>query len=74
MTETYQPHLPIGTILGEHKIEKILGEGSFGITYMVSDQNLGRQFALKEYLPSRYRNSPCLSCPQVSDRREASDQ
>lgn len=52
MTETYQHHLPIGAILGEYKIEKILGEGGFGVTYLVIDQNLSKQFAIKEYLPS----------------------
>lgn len=52
MTEQeYQHHLPIGAILGEYKIEKILGEGGFGVTYLVTDQNIGRQFAIKEYLP-----------------------
>ena len=44
--------LPIGTRLGEFEITGLIGEGGFGIVYMASDHLLGRQVALKEYMPS----------------------
>ena len=34
-----------------YRIEKILGQGGFGITYLAHDFNLDRQVAIKEYLP-----------------------
>ena len=43
--------LTIGTLLrGEsYKIEKVLGQGSFGITYLAEHTNLGRKVAIKEF-------------------------
>jgi len=34
-----------------YRIEKILGQGGFGITYLAHDFNLDRKVAIKEYLP-----------------------
>ncbi|WP_278910023.1 serine/threonine protein kinase [Leyella stercorea] len=41
----------IGTLLhgGTYKIEKILGQGSFGITYLAEHTNLGKKVAIKEF-------------------------
>lgn len=44
--------LPVGTRLGEFEITGLIGEGGFGIVYMATDHLLGRQIALKEYMPS----------------------
>jgi serine/threonine protein kinase len=44
--------LPIGTRLGEFEIIGVVGEGGFGIVYLVLDHSLGRRVALKEYMPS----------------------
>ena len=43
--------LTIGTLLrgGLYKIEKVLGQGSFGITYLAEHTNLGRKVAIKEF-------------------------
>ena len=43
--------LNIGTLLrgGSYKIEKVLGQGSFGITYLAEHTNLGRKVAIKEF-------------------------
>ena len=42
--------LQAGTILhGTYKIEKILGQGSFGITYLAEHTNLGKKVAIKEF-------------------------
>ena len=44
--------LPAGTMLRAYEIVSVLGEGSFGITYLARDATLGREVAIKEYLPS----------------------
>ncbi len=41
-----------GAYIGDLQINAILGVGSFGITYLVTDPAIGTRFALKEYLPS----------------------
>ena len=43
--------LTIGTLLrgGSYKIEKVLGQGSFGITYLAEHTNLARKVAIKEF-------------------------
>ncbi len=34
-----------------YRIERVLGQGSFGITYLATDLNLRQQVAVKEYVP-----------------------
>ena len=46
--------LPIGAILAGHRIDRILGQGGFGITYLATDAKLMRQVAIKEYYPREY--------------------
>ena len=42
--------LQAGTILhGTYKIKKVLGQGSFGITYLAEHTNLGKKVAIKEF-------------------------
>ena len=42
--------LQAGTILhGTYKIKKVLGQGSFGITYLAEHTNLGKEVAIKEF-------------------------
>jgi serine/threonine protein kinase len=43
--------LAIGTVLGPYRVERVLGRGSFGVTYLAIDERLGGQFAIKEYFP-----------------------
>ena len=45
--------LPPGTHLHEFIIERVLGSGGFGITYLARDTSLGRQVVIKEFLPVR---------------------
>ena len=44
--------LPAGSTLHEFRIERVLGEGGFGIVYLAHDLQLQRTVALKEYMPA----------------------
>ena len=41
-------------MLREYRIERLLGEGGFGLTYLAFDTNLEKQVAIKEYMPSEH--------------------
>lgn len=43
--------LASGALVGRYVIRSVLGQGSFGITYFARDGQLGRDVAIKEYLP-----------------------
>lgn len=43
--------LKIGHQLHWYRVETILGQGGFGITYLAHDLNLDQKVAIKEYLP-----------------------
>lgn len=42
-----------GTELHWYTIDRVLGQGAFGITYLATDNNLHRPVAIKEYLPGQ---------------------
>ena len=44
--------LPAGTRLRNYELVSVLGQGGFGITYYARDTVLGREVAIKEYLPT----------------------
>lgn len=46
--------LPAGYRLHWYHIEKVLGRGGFGITYLAKDTNLDHWVAIKEYLPVEF--------------------
>ncbi len=53
-SRTQRDVLPAGYELLWHRIESVLGQGSFGITYLARDTNLGQHVAIKEYLPTEF--------------------
>lgn len=50
--------LQIGTVVpgSFYKVEKILGQGNFGITYLVRNTALGDVYAMKEFFPQEISN------------------
>jgi serine/threonine protein kinase len=67
--------LPAGTQLHEFTIERVIGEGGFGIVYLAVDVHLRRTVAVKEYLPaSLSRRANDKSVELISERtRETYD-
>jgi serine/threonine protein kinase len=47
-------NLPNGYMLSEYRIDGVLGQGGFGITYLATDTMLNRQVAIKEYYPREF--------------------
>jgi len=52
LDQEHRNALPIGHEFEGYRIEGILGVGGFGVTYLATEQALGRKVALKEYLPA----------------------
>ncbi len=51
----HREHLPIGAeLVGEYRIDGLLGSGGFGVTYKATDLGLGTSLAIKEYFPSEF--------------------
>ena len=52
MSVEHHGALPKGYRLQEYRVERVLGFGGFGITYLAVDTNLDKIVAIKEYLPN----------------------
>ncbi len=46
--------LPAGLVLDGYRIERELGSGGFGITYLATEIESGRKVAIKEYMPKAF--------------------
>ena len=66
------PALPRGAMLHEYRIERLLGQGGFGITYLATDLHLDAQVAIKEYLPEEiaFRTHDRSVSPHASEHVE----
>ena len=55
-----------GAKIGRYEVISVLGQGGFGITYRARDVQLGREVAIKEYLPTSlaYRDSGTTVVPR----------
>ena len=64
-----------GTTLFEYCIERVLGHGGFGITYLAQDTHLDKRVAIKEYLPNELaaRAEDNTVTMRSEDSREAFD-
>ena len=59
--------LPAGTeLVSDYRIEKVLGAGGFGITYLAREMALDRQVTIKEYFPGDFaaRKSDASAVPR----------
>ena len=67
-------HLSEGTLLmgGRYRIEKVLGQGGFGITYLAEQVSLGRKVVVKEFFMKEHCNRDSdtshVSAPSLGSR------
>jgi serine/threonine protein kinase len=54
MTPDNVQALPVGTLLGDYRLDAVIGHGGFGITYRAFDSQLAKVVAIKEYLPVEF--------------------
>jgi serine/threonine protein kinase len=68
----YLNALPSGYRLHEYAVDKVLGVGGFGITYLGKDTTLNLKVAIKEYLPNELavRDAELNVLPKSSDCEE----
>ena len=61
--------LPVGYRLHEYRVDSVLGQGGFGITYLAADVNLDAKVAIKEYLPEQVacRNTDITVVPRSAN-------
>ena len=54
MTAEHDQALPLGTRLGDYRLDALIGHGGFGITYRAFDTQLAKFVAIKEYMPVEF--------------------
>ena len=71
MSDSHVTALSSGAVIGEYRIERLLGHGGFGLTYLARDTQLNALFAIKEYLPQecavRSGDTVTASSPSTED-------
>ncbi len=75
MNEAYPLALPAGTVLaGQYVLQKVLGQGGFGITYEAKDHKTGERVAIKEFFPdSMATRTQTTVMPFSGERGESYD-
>ncbi len=70
--EDFPDALPARYRLHWYVLERVLGQGGFGITYLAHDTNLDRHVAIKEYLPTEVarRRSDASARPRTETHSE----
>jgi serine/threonine protein kinase len=68
MAQDHKIALPNGYEFDGYRIDSVLGAGGFGITYRALELSIGRQVAIKEFLPSGIatRHSDHMSVQPIS--------
>ncbi|MFM9887440.1 MAG: protein kinase domain-containing protein [Burkholderiales bacterium] len=64
--------LPAGFRLHEYRIDRVLGQGGFGVTYLATDVNLNAPVAIKEYMPEEiaFRTADSSVMPNATRHRD----
>ena len=65
--------LPTGYRLENYEIQKVLGDGAFGITYLAKDTQLDTQVAIKEYLPNELAVRESNYTVHVKSKKDANN-
>ena len=68
--QDHKQALPASFRLGSYRVERVLGVGGFGITYLCEHAGLGVQVAVKEYLPNEIavRDGAAVQPKSAGDR------
>ncbi|MEO1281253.1 MAG: protein kinase [Pseudomonadota bacterium] len=64
--------LPVGTeLVSDYRVERVLGAGGFGITYLADEVALARSVTIKEYFPSDFaaRDGDSDAAPRSQDSK-----
>ena len=65
--------LPLKHKLSDYRIEQVLGQGAFGITYLATDLNLMQSVAIKEFYPREFAGRDSTLTVHAVGNREDKD-
>jgi serine/threonine protein kinase len=71
-SEIYPDALPLQYRLNTYLLERVLGRGGFGITYLARDTSLDKHVAIKEYLPVEVAKREAVTTvrPRIDSQRD----
>lgn len=61
--------LPIGSRIGSYQVSSVLGLGSYGIAYLVTDHLTGCQYVAKQVKPSLFSQEKGLALQYYEKKR-----